>query len=376
MMADAFKRGRLETAIWAAKVLLLCVGTVSTVVFFKAAIIPYLLNLCLSIVPHIRTSFKNCCSLSPLYIYIILNFIILTIAASSAFQRQNHNHKHHLSSSSVASGDTTKNNAKATDRIDPSHDFIYSPDNNTDNKYNSSQSQMLSAQPPQQQDRLFQSHPEDDATFLFSSSSLDNHPYTLNNEMISWHDIHTVQEGVVPNTILRTSTTTLEYDDHQRSGPSPEKCCGDSMPTEEEEVEADDDTKTLDTTWKAIMDGQGKASGKHLKKSDTWDTPPRLTGRQLAITNTKFKVPQRQLNQCNLDDDHDDEDDAVTWARRELKKSDTFSDRVSLRRQKSMSQEELNQRAEAFIKKINNDIRLERLESDQRRFREIASTAI
>ncbi|TQD74542.1 hypothetical protein C1H46_039912 [Malus baccata] len=145
MMADAFKRGRLETAIWAAKVLLLCVGTVSTVVFFKAAIIPYLLNLCLSIVPHIRTSFKNCCSLSPLYIYIILNFIILTIAASSAFQRQNHNHKHHLSSSSVASGDTTKNNAKATDRIDPSHDFIYSPDNNTDNKYNSSQSQMLSA---------------------------------------------------------------------------------------------------------------------------------------------------------------------------------------------------------------------------------------
>ncbi|KAM1340880.1 hypothetical protein ACFX2H_039204 [Malus domestica] len=359
MMDHMFGRGRLETAIWAAKVLLLCVGTVSTVVFFKAAVIPYLLNLSLSLVPHIWTSFKSCCSLSPLYIFIILNFIIVTIAASSTFQRRNH-----------------KNNAKTTDSIDPSHDFIYSPDNSTDNKYNSSQSQMLSAQPQQQQqDRLIQSHPEDDATSLFSSSSLDKNLYSSNNEMMSWLDIHTVQEGVMPSTSLSTSTTTFDYDGHQRSGPSPEKCCGDSMPTEEE-MEADDDTKTLDTTWKAIMEGQGKASGKHLKKSDTWDTPPRLTGRQLPITSTKFKVPQRQLNQCNFDDDHDDEDDALTWARRELKKSDTFSDRVSLRREKSMTQEELNQRAEAFIKKFNNDIRLQRLESDQRRFREIASTGI
>ncbi|XP_028805564.1 uncharacterized protein LOC114760474 [Neltuma alba] len=120
--------------------------------------------------------------------------------------------------------------------------------------------------------------------------------------------------------------------------PPPEKCANDYATPD-----ADD---TLDATWKAIMKGQEKTKVPQLKKSD-------ICGARIEKAE-----PFR--------DNEDGEDDPVAWARKEVTKSETFNDAASLRRDISMTSEEVNVRAEAFIQNFLNQMRLQRLESDQR----------
>lgn len=278
--------------------MLLFAGMISTLTLFKAAVIPYVVDLALSTVPQLWVSFRNWV-MSPLCVYLVLNFIIVAIAATSTFQPSNDNNK------------------KADNSIQSQKAHLLIPEKAVSNIA----TEILFA--------------DDTSPEIISIDDSGIYPARKTE---NWH--HKEEEKMVSN----IATDRLFTGD-----PSPETISGnhsDENPKTIQEEEEEEDSNTLESTWEAIM-GPSK-----LKKSESWDVAPRLARAG--------------------DRDHDDQvkmdgqDDPVAWARREMRKSNTFSDRVTLIRDQSMSPEELNQRAEAFIKKVNNDIRLQRLESDQR----------
>lgn len=109
--------------------------------------------------------------------------------------------------------------------------------------------------------------------------------------------------------------------------------------------------ETLENTWKTITEGRAMPITRHVKKSETFKDTWENHGSQF---NTSVVDPH------------------------EVKKSTTFKDRTNyqlplvnssspssgkLRKEPSLSQDELNRRVEAFIKKFNEEMRLQRQES-------------
>ena len=113
---------------------------------------------------------------------------------------------------------------------------------------------------------------------------------------------------------------------------------------------------TLESTWKAITDGRAAPLKRRMKKSDTWET------------HHHTRVSSRD----------DPTPDPI------MRKSETFNERggaarrpptaswpsplgssaaARLRKEPSLGQDDLNRRVEAFIKKFNEEMRLQRQES-------------
>ncbi|KAK6157432.1 hypothetical protein DH2020_011680 [Rehmannia glutinosa] len=104
---------------------------------------------------------------------------------------------------------------------------------------------------------------------------------------------------------------------------------------------------TLESTWKTITEGRAIPITRHLRKSDTWERDNHL--------HHQDKTPPQKT----------------------MTKAETFNDRTNtrspspgssggsgkLRKEASLSQDELNRRVEAFIKKFNEEMRLQRQES-------------
>lgn len=101
---------------------------------------------------------------------------------------------------------------------------------------------------------------------------------------------------------------------------------------------------TLESTWRTITEGRAMPLARHLRKADTWEVHG-----------------GRHQNQTSED--------------QKMTKSETFKDQSNnslltrspgsgkLKKEPSLSQDELNRRVEAFIKKFNEDMRLQRQES-------------
>ena len=280
----------LETAISVTKSILVSVGIISTLILFKVAVIPKVASLVITTLPGLWVSFRLW--LSPPYIFIVFNFIIFAVAASSIFRRQK---------------DASENN------------------------YISHENTHVAASTPYKwthEDRNF----------------------SITGSIEIWDRIPTVDEqGKEVEEQKEEEKPTLFTE--KFSDPSSGKLC--AYPGEKVEEEEDagggggGDSDSMDATWKAIMERKGKQTPQ-LKKSQTWDSPP----------------PARLIRAAV--DSAADEEDPVAWARDEVRKSERFHQTLSFRRKVSLTSEELKSRAEAFIEMVNQSIRLQRQESEQR----------
>ncbi|GKD36987.1 RNA-directed DNA polymerase, eukaryota, reverse transcriptase zinc-binding domain protein, partial [Tanacetum coccineum] len=104
---------------------------------------------------------------------------------------------------------------------------------------------------------------------------------------------------------------------------------------------------TLENTWKKITEGRSVPLTRHLRKSETWETHGR-----------------ENHGSEELNDHHSSKSDTVDVSRGGApSKLNRSGGSGRLRKDPSLGQEELNRKVEAFIKKFNEDMRLQRQES-------------
>ncbi|KAK9115519.1 hypothetical protein Sjap_014466 [Stephania japonica] len=206
-------RSRFQTAIWTVKVGLLFIGVVSTGFLFKLAI-PYSVSVLLSWIPRVWISFRTW--LSPPYLYIVVNFIIIGIAASSSFHQKPSDDDEKTSNSN-----SNSNNEKELVEEEESSCSVVVDDQVVEIK------------------RI------DDGADSSASSTLLGQWSTVN------------QEQVVEN----VADKVFSKDDLKSDGRASNR------------TEKSKSSESLEETWEAIAGG-GKPPARQLKKSDTWNAPP------------------------------------------------------------------------------------------------------
>lgn len=102
--------------------------------------------------------------------------------------------------------------------------------------------------------------------------------------------------------------------------------------------------ETLESTWKTITEGRSMPLTRHLKKSDTWDTHLRR--------NTPPPPPKMKKSETFNE-----------GRKSNIVTANATTNSSRLRKEPSLSQDELNRRVEAFIKKFNEEMRLQRQRS-------------
>ncbi|KAH6778452.1 hypothetical protein C2S52_005997 [Perilla frutescens var. hirtella] len=105
---------------------------------------------------------------------------------------------------------------------------------------------------------------------------------------------------------------------------------------------------TLENTWKTITEGRAIPISRHLKKSETWERGRRHNQQE----NTPPLKTMRKVETFN---------DRTTTTTNVMSPASGGSGK--LRKEPSLSQDELNKRVEAFIKKFNEEMRLQRQDS-------------
>lgn len=126
--------------------------------------------------------------------------------------------------------------------------------------------------------------------------------------------------------------------------------------------------ETLESTWRTITEGRAMPLTRHLKKSDTWETrasrnsgdmapPPGPTMRKAETFHENLGTVESPLvgpTMRKADTFHE---------KRGTVESLVGSGEMKVKREPSLGQDDLNRRVEAFIQKFNEEMRMQRQES-------------
>lgn len=111
---------------------------------------------------------------------------------------------------------------------------------------------------------------------------------------------------------------------------------------------------TLEATWKAITEGRGPPLTRHLRKSDTWETVHHGDATEAASRDSSSSSSSAVFRKSD------------TWSNGR-NRTENLSGKpelgAGLRKDPSLNQDELNKRVEAFIARMNNEMKLQREES-------------
>ncbi|RDY06772.1 hypothetical protein CR513_09189, partial [Mucuna pruriens] len=319
------------------KVVLISTGVLSMAMGLKLTL-PLLSHFFLTEAPHVWAFFLTC--FTPPYLYILINFIILTIVASSKL----HNHHHHHS----PLDDTIllPSDQAIYDRP-PAAVQIHVPDtvNISAAAQTDYDADAVASDKYLNETKLTPSY--DTVTEGNGSIGFDYDENTPVKATVNDDD----PVGAVSPSLQRKDSSEFAFADENEKPPisarfnhrkavraSPEGgkvvALGVAKAKKQE---------TLESTWRTITEGRAMPLTRHLKKAETWETQG---------------TPLRDLNGGAV-----------------MKKSETFAGReknasTRLRKEPSLSQDELNRRVEAFINKFNAEMRLQRQES-LRQYREM-----
>ncbi|XP_057729661.1 uncharacterized protein LOC130945026 [Arachis stenosperma] len=269
-------------------------------------------------VPSISTFFFTC--LTPPYLYLLLNFIILSIFATS---KLTHHHNHSPPDS-------------------PPETLLYhapEPLKISQNDYSGIVSEEFLYEPPKTNETVT----NDENLPLKTTVTVSEEAVGMQKKDSSDLDLAFSDENQKPPVSARFS--------HRKAAKaSPEGgkmvALGVAKPKRQD---------TLESTWRTITEGRPMPLTRHLKKSDTWEQARRSA------------TPLTDLNGG---------EGGKTPPPPKMKKAETFGGRENnvspaggsssagrLRKEPSLSQDELNRRVEAFIHKFNEEMRLQRQES-------------
>ncbi|KAI3740763.1 hypothetical protein L2E82_31236 [Cichorium intybus] len=330
----------LSTNTWSlsSKILLFAFGVVS-VAMAVDSIVPLLLDFAVNDIPAILSVLQS--YLKPPYLYLLINVIIFTIFATSSFHRSimHENQSHSLVNPPTA-------NLQGVP-IQQSFGILEPPMA----VYDSPPMVFADLQPPILDPETASMNDsevvgvENEDEFVISRSSWNLPPPQIRNFPPPPENT----QFVSPMREKPRITSRFAHTKPTKTSPEGFRALKVAKPKKHE---------TLENTWKTITDGRRMPLTRHLRKSETFenhrhsDVYPLEQAEGAAAAGKENKVMKKAAtlrDRTNYDNQNNRPPSPASGGK--------------LRKEGSLSHDELNRRVEAFIKKFNDEMRLQRQES-------------